>query len=56
MKCPICESEGNFVFVKNWKYGFYEVTRYKCGDCNNYFNIYEAEGRRSYTIPGSRSK
>jgi len=56
MKCPICNSETKTSPVKQWEYGAYRVRRFKCDNCNGYFNLYEAEGRKSYTIPKSEGK
>jgi transposase-like protein len=54
VKCPYCDSEGGFEFLKEWRYRFYRVVAYRCPKCNGKFNYYRGvspKGRQiEYTI------
>jgi transposase-like protein len=53
MKCPTCGKENNNTPTKQWIFNVFEVSRYKCSGCGNYFNVYIGENK-TYTIPKSR--
>jgi|ACXJ01.1.fsa_nt_gi transposase-like protein len=50
MKCPICGKENNSPPIKEWTFNVFQVSRYKCSECGEYFNTYVGE-KNSYTIP-----
>lgn len=51
LKCPICKQVDKSQIYKSWVFGQYEVKRYKCANCEQFYNIYFVEGRVKYTIP-----
>lgn len=50
MKCPVCGKENNSKPFKEWTFNVFAVSRYKCSECNNQFNLYESENK-TFTIP-----
>jgi len=51
--CPVCNSTVTTDPLKSWKFGKYEVNRYKCQKCGSKFNLYQSP-TNSYTIPKSK--
>ena len=54
MKCPVCGHEVTSQPLNQWYFNEYKVSRYKCPNCGEKFNLYDGE-TRTYTIP-KRSK
>lgn len=52
MKCPYCGSYEKKILIRDpWVYNGYHVEKFKCANCQNKFNFYQAEGRESFTVP-----
>ena len=47
VKCPFCNSE-DLTLISSWKYGAFDVYRYKCNKCGNKFNYYKGENTEFY--------
>ena len=47
VKCPFCNSE-DLTLISSWKYGAFDVYRYKCNKCGNKFNYYKGEDTEFY--------
>jgi hypothetical protein len=47
VKCPFCGSE-DLTLISSWKYGAFDVYRYKCNKCGNKFNYYKGENTEFY--------
>ena len=52
VKCPYCGYEGEFVFLKEWKYRWWKVYFYQCPKCEGKFRYQvDPEGKKkSYII------
>lgn len=55
VRCPICGKEFEAEPLKSWKFGFYDVKRYKCEACNRGFNLYISE-KATFTIPKAKEE
>lgn len=53
MECPICDEQNDEPPHKSWKFNFYQVSRFKCIGCSNFYNVYDKNGS-TFTIPKSR--
>lgn len=51
--CPVCTTESTSSPLKNWQYGKYAVTRYKCDHCHSKFNYYRSP-EKTFTLPKSK--
>ena len=50
MDCPVCRNKMKTGDIKSWKYGDYEVKRYRCSECESAFNFYTGKGI-TFTVP-----
>jgi len=54
VKCPFCNSE-DLTLISSWKYGSFDVYRYKCNKCGNKFNYYKGKNTEFY-IPKPKNQ
>ena len=54
VRCPMCGAEFESEPLKTWRFGIYEVRRYKCPSCGGKFNLYWSE-KTVFTIPKGRA-
>ncbi|MFP3317294.1 MAG: hypothetical protein RXN79_02720 [Candidatus Nanopusillus sp.] len=47
VRCPFCGSE-DLTLISSWKYGAFDVSRYKCNKCGNKFNYYKGKNTEFY--------
>jgi len=50
----MCGAEFESEPLKTWRFGIYEVRRYKCPSCGGKFNLYWSE-KTVFTIPKGRA-
>lgn len=48
MDCPVCGKKVRTDYLKSWKYGEFEVKRYRCSECESAFNFYTGKGITFY--------
>lgn len=53
MRCPICGKDNKNPPFNRWTYNVFDVSRYKCSECSESYNVYVGEHKK-FTIPKNR--